>query len=59
MDWNTVSEWFGQPKNAVLMGQAAQAFMGPNQDSWQALAGNAAAQFGRSKIAATAAGATA
>jgi hypothetical protein len=51
MDWNNVAEWFSQPKNAVLLGNAASAVMGPHQNTWQAQGGQVAANFGQSKIA--------
>jgi hypothetical protein len=51
MDWNSVAEWFSQPKNAVLLGNAASAVMGPHQNTWQAQGGQVAANFGQSKIA--------
>jgi hypothetical protein len=47
-----LGDWFSNPANSVLLGQAAQAVMGQDQNSWQAQLGQVAQNLGQSTISA-------
>lgn len=49
---NSLGQFMVSPQMPVLAGDLAAAAMGPNQNTWQAMLGRTAANFGRSAIAA-------
>ena len=55
MDWSKmgqeVSDWLSKPQSSILLGNAAAALMGPQQDSWQAQLGKAGSGYAQSSIA--------
>jgi len=50
---NNLGQFLVSPQMPVVAGQLGAAAMGPAQNSWQAQVGNVAANYGKSKIAAT------